>query len=645
MFKKIFFLFMCFFLLYIGLASINVFAYEIEADIIYIETGTDIDSVINLDNAVIIANNVNNNLEGEYEITYFDNITKTYFKKKVIVVKDGAYLEGITKLEKTKKLSYDEAENAKATHVLEVDNKMVVCGYRVDNKKENHLDGKKAFINFFDNGIKKKTVTYDYYSEIIKVLPSKNGFLVLANFEDYEGKIHLFIEEYTIDGYLIRDYTLIGNNEEVGKNLFLDEEFIYLILTTSSSNIIKSLYDAASTIGVVKMNYQTFKIQNYYVFGNDHDNLVLASSFDKDNLYIVFRPFGGGTFSKKKSGSVLLIKINKDLEMVKYIELGIDSSKISVSILNNNLYIFSLEEINALRFIKWSLDLNDLENGQMILPFEEYIASKIISSNDNNLALVISGKNSYYEANYLLGVVSLFGEDLYFQEAIIDHLEIASINSKTNTIYGFNHNQLNVFRYTKFIEKDDNFYVNGEALDGVIIYDSYEEENIYGASRKLICIRDGNSCFLKEINYYAPLNSSVADKETYEKGIEICANGRMQLNNKIIENGYIVCDNGDYLLKIYGKNEEITYIQFSVNELVNEAINEANTSNYEINITNLELEDIDNTPLTINNIEKTEEVTNGENEESIGVGIIIIAFMIIGAFLFPVKRKKVGKNG
>ncbi|MBO7536552.1 MAG: hypothetical protein J6T34_05405, partial [Bacilli bacterium] len=163
MFKKITFFIFAFFLLYIGLLSINKVSAN-EEQIIYLELGiTGYDYEI--EDSVIVSGTIDFNNIGEYKLTYFNKITKSYFDI-LYIVTDSSDINYFQKMIEIKNTSATFTPN----NIIYKDGIVIVASYKLDPAKLNSLNDKKAMINVYNGTTLRAMMTYSYYSEVVKMV-------------------------------------------------------------------------------------------------------------------------------------------------------------------------------------------------------------------------------------------------------------------------------------------------------------------------------------------------------------------------------------------------------------------------------------------------------------------------------------------
>jgi len=135
-----------------------------------------------------------------------------------------------------------------------------------------------------------------------------------------------------------------------------------------------------------------------------------------------------------------------------------------------------------------------------------------------------------------------------------------------------------------------------------------------------------------------PLECNVKNKEIYDVGVAIVANGELYLNNQKIEQNHIITEEGDYLLEVRGENVE-KYLMFSVRQLSTN-INKHNFEEIKVESIFIKNDNI------VNEIkyDASQGMINKESDFTFGffIFVLLLTGFFIG-FIIPVKmfrRKK-----
>ena len=633
MFKKTIFLLFSLFLLYIG--TFIVFAKD-ETNTIYLERGNS-SYDFEIDGATLISGDVDTNTLGSYVVTYIDNYSKTFFEINYIVV-DCLSDKSIDSFQEV--LSLVKEENYQASNLIKKDNITICSLFKYNPGKLNSLFDKQTVINIYNGNTRKSMITIGGYSDCVKLVFSKAGFIALFNY-DQNGKTHFRMIEYSLSGDYLREFNVSSNAYDLARNIVIDEEYIYIIFN-SSSNISPfiSKISGISTAMIAKINYFKFSVENYISFGNNTSNEIIDSFSYNDYLFVIFKPFGSGEFYKKLSASKFIAKFNKDLELINYIEEGNDDAYYGTSI-SNDLISFLVSPVypsNKIIINKYDIDLKLIKSEELFIDNEDYSLSKIVKNIGFGIVAVL-GKSKDDNSISLLGLIDLDKNDyiLYFEK----DLKITNLELVDNNIYlsGSNKNNIKVYDYYHLEQVNNDFYLNKKATSSLLVSDTYLDNHLYGLNKKVIKIVMGASSFFKEIDYYSALESSIKQGETYELGTVILANGVKYLGDKLIEDGYVLDKEGNHLLKIYGTKNEINYIEFNVQKIINDATTNLTTYGVTIPSASISADNYRNdiTQVTVSNIVKQEDQ---DNLPDILTGIIIASAFIAVGLIIPIKPKR-----
>ena len=632
MFKKITFFIFTLFLLYIGAFSV-IKTKATDKQVIYIELGCS-EYDYEIEDCIIISGTIDVDTIGEYKITYFNKITKTYFDI-LYVVTNETFINHFQELV----IIDDLGSSFYPNYIISNEEVEVVASYKLDTSKLNSLNDKKAMINIYHSNYLKSMMTFSYYSEVVKMVFSKAGFIVLLRYDD-NGKNHLKMIEYNLNGDYLREYDFSSNAFDKPKDIIICEDYIYLIFNSSSNTSpFISKISGVSCAFVAKIDYYSFKEVNYISFGNSTSNEILDSFLNGDYLYILFKPFGSGDFLKKLSGSKFIVKIDKDLNIINYIETDNDDGYFGISAVNNIIYLFTAASpsTNKITIKSFDLDLKKGKTTEIFISKEGYSITKIISA--KGPYLFVNGRSNEDLTPCFLGIININLDNLIYYPNFKDNYKINNIANIDDDIYlyGVSSHDIIISNYYHLNYIDDQIFLNNKIADSEIVSDTFKENGLYGNNQKIIKIRLGNSFYIKKIDYYLPIESTLKSGGTYELGTKIYANGLMYLDNLAVNNGYALDKEGSYLLKIYGVTPSVTYIEFEVKRIINEANEMVSSNAQDIKIVNLDYDEYKASEAIVSdiNIEAYEE---GNSLKDIGLVLLIVSSSVIIPFIIPIKK-------
>ncbi|MBO7535894.1 MAG: hypothetical protein J6T34_01965, partial [Bacilli bacterium] len=361
--------------------------------------------------------------------------------------------------------------------------------------------------------------------------------------------------------------------------------------------------------------------------------------YNDDYLYVVFKPFGSGDFLKKLSGSKFIVKLDKDLHIEKYIETDNDDGYFDINLNNDTIYLFTSASLptNKITISAFDLDLNKGAKQELFINNNDYLVTKIISY--PNHSLFVNGKDKEEDTPCMLGAINIEDGEFLFHPELKTNFKINNIEVADNEIYlyGISDKDIIIYDYYYLNNKDDNLFLNNNSISGDVISDTFSENNLYGANQKIVKFRMGNSFYIKKIDYYLPLESSIMGGSAYELGTKIYANGRIYLDDLEIKNGYSIERVGTYLLKVYGTDNEVAYLEFSVKQIINEASSAPLIEVESVDITNLDYEEYKVSDLSIRDINIASMDDNNKLGD-VGIILIILSASLIIAFIIPVTK-------
>ena len=632
MFKKITFFIFVLFLLYIGVFHLMK-TKSSTPQIIYIEVGCN-NYDYEIEDCIIISGQIDFNTIGEYKITYFNKQSKIYFDILYVVTNEDCinHFQEMVRID-------DIGSSFYPNYIISNEEVIIIASYKLDASKLNSLNDKKAMINIYHSNSLNSMMTFSYYSEVVKMVFSKAGFIVLLRY-DNNGKNHLKMIEYNLNGEYLREYDFSSNAYDKPKDIILLEDYIFLIFNSSSNTSpFISKISGVSCAFIAKIDYYSFKEVDYVSFGNNTSNEILDSFLSDDYLYILFKPFGSGDFLKKLSGSKFIVKIDKDLNIINYIETDNDDGYFGFSLVDGLIYLFTAPSsiTNKIAINIFASDLKKVKTNELFINKDGYNITKIITNSGKYL--FVNGKSTEELTPCMLGLININNDNLIYYPHFKDNYKINNIDSYEGDIYlyGTSANDVIIYNYYHLDCHEDRLFLNSNEAIFDIVSDSYLDNRLYGNNQRIIKIRLGNCFYIKKIDYYLPLESVIKDGATYELGTKIYANGVMYLDNLVINNGYILDKEGDFLLKIYGNDGIITYIEFSVKKIINEASGNLLSSFNTINITNLDYDEYKEMYAEASDINIETEDENNDLKD-VGIIMLIAIICIVIPFIIPINK-------
>ena len=382
-----------------------------------------------------------------------------------------------------------------------------------------------------------------YYDQTLSVLEiNKNGKKVT------EQKIFDNPISPVYDIVIDDDIFIVGSLSNYVDNLFIDAK--------SGKNT--SLLDAF--VAKIGLDYQVQKIkiyggvlnESFHKVAIENNNLVVAGFKD---------PLSGGDFGNggKIENSILLAKLDKELEMIDYRIFTFSDEIFFISFQNDYLYLGLKKAM-----IKVDCDLNPLFQKT----FDSQIKFLMISP--TNKILAISEK-------------SVFLYDLYDFKCL-KQIELEIINSQTKC-----------YQFDKIIYLDcglRSYFLDIAFLHDFVILDKFYRNNVnqkyittlFGEANLisetsepvfnpqifgLYCLQyeftnmNGNKFIVtRDVEVLREVN--VIDNMIYPTGYKLKFTGYAFLNGKSIANNYSLDQSGEYCLELYGQNNELYEIKFFV---------------------------------------------------------------------------------
>lgn len=378
------------------------------------------------------------------------------------------------------------------------------------------------YIDTFD--FSGKRINIEFYSGTLidnlgKFIVSDDAYYIVGTTESVKGTIGgardskdmylLMVERASLKLIDAKYYNLPGNDECVGAVKI--DEYLYLF-QKYKSNI--------EEIKVIKTDLKGEIIKEKVVSYGKTVTSFLVDVYE-ENIYMIVKE----SITKDKTSLKI---IDEDLN-INSTELEIDSSSflIKAYIQNNNLNLFYDTSINNKGIIK----IMDLEKNQYI-----------IDCNVNyNLSLLRYNGNTLFEikdtSSYKIDISFLQIEK--FNNLVIDNQNKSVVDGR---IF-INGNETLLNNDLSSIEYDESYFGNYPVF---YYYEGKEADLCYSAIVQVLP------------------SPSIISNSVHDTNLKLTFNGEGFLNNKPIDSGYVITEEGKYHLVIIGKNSSKAEYSFEV---------------------------------------------------------------------------------
>lgn len=516
------------------------------------------------------------------------------------------------------------------------------------NKELNQIDyllvGSKndyPYIERIKTNTTKYTLTITSFGkgEVVDGVYDGDDVIILINSLSKINVLTYSLLRINIDGEILDSYTFDANYKTKAFGLNMYNDLIYVVGESMATNILNN--QNTQNVGLVFIS--TFSLSfiqiRTNIFGNLNGiNELIDFVFIEGKIIIQARFNGTGSFKTLKA----LVVVNSHLyiDKIHYIDDNIYSlhnffGKVGlVKIVGDTDIEFSVLSL-MLETLKSTL-IEVTKSQEKILN----IKSNIIKITDKPFfAMVIDATTN--KKSYI--VIMNSNTDIIINDYYQSSYYTDNIFSFNNTIYTFTN-------LNKSIEYLNYIYIlrlNGDELEcNGINYKVDQKDYIdysFGYYSVDVTFTLDYAIINTNLKRYVPLNVSVKNDCIYDINHVLTFNGEGKLNNKPIDSGYIVEEEGEYVLIITGKVGDQVIINFTVR---NECV-DLNKEQIVITAPILSKEKIKET------IEKTVSLNYGvisENQEEVKSMdsyiyylISLVLGILVGVIIQNIKFKKVKK--
>lgn len=519
--------------------------------------GNDYKELLEYDGYEIISGGVNFNSEGNYYITYMNKETKETLTKKVSVINTNRVFEkAYFDIEEFNILSnnYDiidvfeynscyyflEEEKLNETNIniilTKVENEKVIFSKVV---KEN-IDGSVNNIQIDDSGIYISGIAY-------------------SNLYNYD----LYVSRVSFDGVLENENIIIGNSLDLLKGSFISGEYIYLYGNTKSNGgMFEGIREKEDSL-IVKINKNLLQVEKLFINSCPYINEFNFGCVYEDKVYLIEQ------YVSTEDNLIVKYRTHvydQNLNLLNIYDIVNSYFLTPLNLLvTNDRIMFLTYQYNPI-IEKYSSCIFEIENDgktKLIYEYVEYEENlrlnDIYISEDNKILLL------FYDINNNGGLLlSLDKKDILFTLKIENTGEPIKLQNKSFGYISFDRKIINI---SNIMVKDNRVLINNETIatsnESIInedfsIYGNYTNEYIHETKDIMFCYHE---------NIYIESDVSILDGGVYDKNLKLEFNGYGKLNDKSILSGYVIEEEGTYVLDLIGKDNIHKTYRFEVKDL------------------------------------------------------------------------------
>lgn len=529
------------------------------------------DNDTNLDypNYRLMSSNLNIDKIGEYLNVYKNKETGEIINKTIYVVDKN------TVTEKTQTFVKQEivvTSSRTITHIAEGKSKNSYFFTSTIKHEDSKYDWDDLYLTYVIDGevIWDKLIFEERLTVIKDILVEDSRVVVVGEMYFLPSLLDIYIDAFDFSGNRLAINLCGGTLNEQLNTVIATKEAYYLVGTTESvKGEIGGVRDGKDMFLLI-LDYTTLKIKDvkyYNLTGNDE--CVDATLID-DHLYL-FQKFKTGSFQE-----IRVVKTDMNGEIIDTDEVASGIYVTSIATLVNEGYIYFIvkeQTTNENLVIKVINENLESYNLQMNRKENESLKKAYISNDELVLFYYINNKGECAVRKINLR------EDEEIMYATVDY-RIDNLYIKDDSLFLVDEHEVKKVSLSFLqIEKFNNIIIKNKdtkVTDGIVKIDGYttkinleksnlEYDNNYFGFYPATYYYSGYTldlCYTTNLQVLS--NPSIIMNGIHDTNLVLTFNGEGYLNNQSIPSGYVITEEGDYVLKIIGKGNAKAEYKFSV---------------------------------------------------------------------------------
>lgn len=409
-----------------------------------------------------------------------------------------------------------------------------------------------------------------------KIIVNENSIIILGQTSNNNGNI--YIENYNTDGTLKCQNELIGENNDILTDAVIIDNYLYISGVTNSSDH----YYLGTRKGmdgfIMRLVLDTLVFNRATFLSEEGYDIITNICTINGDLFFIHQ----STISNKPYTQ--LMQMSAELGLKKNTTISTELDYTIKKLVEKDGYIYIL---NTCYSSNYTRDIGRLSifNASMrkvkdiIYSDEEFKdIDDIMVVNKNEFSVLLTTKNQNNELSFANIKYLNMEETLRISKKYPDYTDSSYAGVSGDKLYTHKNNRLVRLDITNI--KIDSFGTfNDDVLKNYRVMINYQEESInldksqlfydervYG-NYQLICAFSSRSLDLVYyLDYVVVEDFNVKIDEIYDVGYELKFNGVGYLNGVLVENGYIINQNGNYTLEVYGNNKIKREINFKISK-------------------------------------------------------------------------------
>ena len=482
-------------------------------------------------------------------------------------LRDGLFYE-----DKTNIVSEDFEYEIKK--ICRLDEGFIVVG-KAEDKEElpPHLDFfiTYPYIAYYDSeglvwSFVDKQIGHGEYNDAVVV---NNEVVAIGTYEVSDSYPKLLMTRFNNNGNVKARVNFDANKATFGYRLLFESNKFYIVGLTNATYFLEAASDAIEKVFVLKMSTSFQQEKIVFINNNGLSNLYdacMANGF----IYIHCRLSGEGDYDIDSQVPVdSLISMDSNLDQI-YHSIIYRKSFMKIACNEDGLYVFYSDGLlRNLTIEEYDIGLHRVH---LSYPFndrtDETINSMAVSSSDLHepVSVYMIAKNHDTHSAIYMSINPSLDIKLSLTREIENERKAESVFIANDYFYLFSDfsSTKEVCRLVYLIEDAGVVYGNG-----MICRSEKEAINtdVFGTYKQKITHYFSDIEIYTYVNYVVPIKVSIKDRSVYDRRVQLIFNGQGFLNNTPIESGYIVTEEGQYVLEVRGK-DETKYFTFEVRKLV-----------------------------------------------------------------------------
>ena len=576
--KKVIILSICLILIFIFSYKKNVYA---SSDVIntLVITESDSDYDLNIPGYKILTSTVNSKIVGEYFVVYQNYQTKEEVLRKVKVVSKNDLNNRYFTVD-DEKLLVDDMKDVLKYYVLS-DNEVILT----KEKKKTQVGQDEPKSDFYillqrnNEIVFESLIMDDCYGTIIEIKVVDNIIYILGTRYFVPSGLDFFVAKYDFNGNRLYIKYLGGNLNENPKTFEVIDKNVYVIGDTLSKrgDIIS---DKTGTDTFITKLDERLYIKKTILLSSNLNDMPLASILVNDFIYIVKHEIDEQIYFPTLS----ILKIDKDLNIIKdkIIDQGFNHQILDIINDDNSVIITRQKDDDITKDHKVIIESFDEELTKNKL-YQQNFSNDIVINDAlyKNDQLALLYKINEEELNTYINIYNVNTKEIVEKlhvgsntintnlidtsKIIIFSDSLKEITLKSIKVYNFGVNQIK--------SKDDSLSLTSVYIEGKKVEVDQNKSilnvdyNLFGTYDVLYYFSGNELDLMYKKDVIVSNNISISNNNTYDLNTILTFNGRGLLNNESIIPGYTLDKCGEYKLQVYGKDNLMIEIDFTVDKL------------------------------------------------------------------------------